>query len=35
MEKGGNENPLTWENKDGELTLQETSGGKRKLLYKL
>ena len=28
MEKGGNENPLTWENKDGELTLQETSGGK-------
>ena len=26
--KGGNENPLTWENKDGELTLQETSGGK-------
>ena len=28
LEKGGNENPLTWENKGGELTLQETSGGK-------
>lgn len=28
LEKGGNENPLTWENKDGELTLQEASGGK-------
>lgn len=28
LEKGGNENPLTWENKGGELTLQETSSGK-------
>lgn len=28
LEKSGNQDPLTWENKDDTLTMQETSGGK-------
>ena len=28
LEKNGNKSPLTWENKDGKLTLQESDGEK-------